>query len=89
VRLSIGGQPWPELELHGRPWGARRRGRGGERGRGEEQGDTTGRVGGGGAMGVAALGRVASRPCWAALFVQTVACCAVREKRRKERRKRK
>jgi hypothetical protein len=26
VRLSIGGQPWPELEIHGRPWGARRRG---------------------------------------------------------------
>jgi hypothetical protein len=25
VRLSIGGQPWPELEIHGRPWGARRR----------------------------------------------------------------
>jgi hypothetical protein len=22
----MGGQPWPELELHGRPWGARRRG---------------------------------------------------------------
>jgi hypothetical protein len=28
VRLSMGGQPWPELELHGRPLGARRRGRG-------------------------------------------------------------
>jgi hypothetical protein len=26
----MGGQPWPELELHGRPWGARRRGEGGE-----------------------------------------------------------
>jgi hypothetical protein len=20
VRLAMGGQPWPELELHGRPW---------------------------------------------------------------------
>jgi hypothetical protein len=20
VSLSMGGQPWPELELHGRPW---------------------------------------------------------------------
>jgi hypothetical protein len=28
------GQPWPELELHGRPWGTRRRGRGGGKGRG-------------------------------------------------------
>jgi hypothetical protein len=29
------GQPWPELEVHGRPWGAHRRGRG----RGEEEGE--------------------------------------------------
>jgi hypothetical protein len=36
VRLSMGGQLWPELELHGRPWGAHRKGgRGGtRRGRG-------------------------------------------------------
>jgi hypothetical protein len=32
--VPMGGQPWPELELHGRPWGAHRRGRGGGRGRG-------------------------------------------------------
>jgi hypothetical protein len=31
--LSMTGQPWPELELHGWPWGAHRRGRGGQRGR--------------------------------------------------------
>jgi hypothetical protein len=30
----MGGQPWPELELHCRPWGARWRGEGGGRGRG-------------------------------------------------------
>jgi hypothetical protein len=34
LRLSMGGQPWLELELHGRPSGAHRRGRGGGRGRG-------------------------------------------------------
>jgi hypothetical protein len=30
----MGGQPWPLLELHGRPWGARRRGKRGGRRRG-------------------------------------------------------
>jgi hypothetical protein len=29
VRLSVGGQPRPELKLDGRPWGPRQRGRGG------------------------------------------------------------
>jgi hypothetical protein len=31
----MGGQPWPELELRGRPWGAHRRGERGGRRRGE------------------------------------------------------
>jgi hypothetical protein len=44
VRLSTGGHPWPELELHGRPWVARKRGEGkGERG--EERGAWLGRHG--------------------------------------------
>jgi hypothetical protein len=48
MRLSMGGQPWSKLELHGQPWWARRRGRtGGAMGRGA--------VGGEGAMG--------TRPC--------------------------
>jgi hypothetical protein len=38
LRLSMGGQPWPELELHGRPSGVRRRGKRG--GRGRERGGT-------------------------------------------------
>jgi hypothetical protein len=48
LKLSIRGRSWPELELHGRPYGARRRGKGGgseERvrrgGRGETWGCTT------------------------------------------------
>jgi hypothetical protein len=32
LRPSMGRQPWPELELHGRPWGARQRGEIGEKG---------------------------------------------------------
>jgi hypothetical protein len=43
----MGAQPWPELELHGRPWGAlRREGEGGE----EEEGEGA-QIGGG--MGAA------------------------------------
>jgi hypothetical protein len=34
MRLSVGGQPWPELELHDWSWGAHRRG-GTRRGKGE------------------------------------------------------
>jgi hypothetical protein len=33
----MGGQPWSELELHGRPWGAHRSGEGWGRGRGERR----------------------------------------------------
>jgi hypothetical protein len=35
LRLLMGGQPWPELELQGSPWGARWRGERGGRGEGE------------------------------------------------------
>jgi hypothetical protein len=38
LSLSVGGQSWSELELHGRQWGAHRRGRGGGRGRGRGRG---------------------------------------------------
>jgi hypothetical protein len=44
------GQPWPELELHSRPWGAhwggKREERGWERGRGCHGGEEEGREGG-------------------------------------------
>jgi hypothetical protein len=35
IELSMEGQPWPKLELHGRPRGAHQRGRGGGRRGGE------------------------------------------------------
>jgi hypothetical protein len=44
VRLSMGGQPWSELELHGQPGGARWRGEkvGRRRGEGVQVGDGMG-----------------------------------------------
>jgi hypothetical protein len=67
-------------------------GEGGEGGRGEEQGGAAGYVGGGGAMGVTAMGKAADR----LLPARQLCSCKllgdvllVREKRRKETRKRK
>jgi hypothetical protein len=37
VRLSMGGQPWPKLKLHGRPWELTGE-EGGEGGRGLQEG---------------------------------------------------
>jgi hypothetical protein len=84
VRLSIGGQPWSELELHGRPWGARRSGRGGE---GERSRGTASCVGGGGAMGGSYIGEVAGLLLLAGLLCSRK--LLREEERRKERRKRK
>jgi hypothetical protein len=75
----MGGQPWPELELHGRqPWGARRRG---ERGEGEEEsGAAWGAARGGGGV---PWGLWAARSCVAVLLVVS----AVREKKKRRKEK--
>jgi hypothetical protein len=54
----MGGQPWPELELHGLAMGARRRGRGKGRGRGGAGVGCHGEVGAsrGGGAGLASYG---------------------------------
>jgi hypothetical protein len=90
VRLSMGGQPWPELELHGRPWGARRRGRGGE-GEGERSRGCGWLCWRWGCHGGSCIweGSRLFTPCWAALFVQTTACCAAHEGEEEEREKKK
>jgi hypothetical protein len=75
----MGGQPWPELELHGRqPWGARRRGeRGGRRKGGRAAwGATRGRGG-------VPWGLWAARSCVAVLLVVS----AVREKKKRRKEK--
>jgi hypothetical protein len=79
VRLSMRGHSWPELELHGQPWRARRRGR--ERGE-RRQGA---RLGGGGREG--AMGR----GCYGGEFFCTweEELNMRKKRRRKERRKRK
>jgi hypothetical protein len=83
VRLSMGGQPWLELELHGRRHGdlPERGERGkeeGERGRG--WGCGLGKGGGGhhGGLKERGLG-----PCWAALF--SLLLRAEREEEEKEK----
>jgi hypothetical protein len=81
------GQPWPELKLHGRPWGPA-----GEEGRGKGRGR---RGWGGCRRGYHGEGLRALEALVAALFGLLVTdCCLravlfVRKKRRKERRKRK
>jgi hypothetical protein len=87
----MGGQPWPELELHGRPRGARRRGRG--RGRGGIVGGR-GMGGGGGQQGEEAPWGCRRSSVWAAL-VRSLLLLAAREedhvgkkgKRRERKRK--
>jgi hypothetical protein len=89
----MGGQPWPELELHGRPWGAHRRG-----GRG---GTRRGR-GGGAQLGCSwgAMGRAAMEGATRSSLVRSSARAALRvfcfcvlcagrrkEKRREEKRR--
>jgi hypothetical protein len=75
----MGGQPWAELELHGRPWGAHRRGERGGRRRGEG-GAARGQHGGllGGAMG-RGCGR-----CSLLVLLPFALCCYVSSVREEE-----
>jgi hypothetical protein len=79
VRALHGRCPWPELELHGRPWGSSpERGETGN-GRGRGRGGTMGRGCYGGARGLLLCARAFC-----------VCCCVLCvRKRRKARRKRK
>jgi hypothetical protein len=74
-----GRQPWPELELPREPIGSSP-----ERGRRRGVGGATGWVGGGGAMGVAALGRAASHLLPTHAWLSAAACCVQEEGRRRE-----
>jgi hypothetical protein len=72
LRPSMGRQPWPELELHGRPWGARQRGERGEKG---ERGGALGEGHGWGEL-LGTLGQLV-HGCYCAAVLQfaETACC--------------
>jgi hypothetical protein len=82
----MGGQPWPELELHGRPWGARRRGKRG----GKEEGSRGRRCGapwGGKGAGLASYGLTVAIAH--SLLVVKAVVRAVHEREEKEEREKK
>jgi hypothetical protein len=82
----MGGQPWPEWELHGRPWGlAGEEGRGKGRGRHGKGGCRRGAPWGG------AAGAKGTRGCSVRFAREGLlsACCVVREEEEEEREKKK
>jgi hypothetical protein len=79
-----GRRPWPELKLHGSSWGARRRGRGRERGAGGAPGWGGGRLLGEEAPWGWLLGE-AGCPCVLSVCAERLCCSSREEERRKEK----
>jgi hypothetical protein len=81
----MGGQPWLELELHGRPWGLA-----GEKGGGRGEGGAA-RVATGGVPWGGAAGTQGTHGCSVQFAREGLlsACCVVREEEEEEREKKK